>query len=163
MDGPSGQNLGSVSPGLSDLPGTTHLHRFCLPILPSPHHPFGELRFAPVLTDAEPITQILAHTGEPSSPLLIHHARGPPQTESDIGFVGGESEEAARDAFHEDLDQSSGVDPADPEPIPEDDLDQRWDARLLGPSGPARGAPGVSKQPLPTAQDPPHLPFFYPS
>ena len=37
------------------------------------------LTFIAFLTDAEPIIQILAHIGEPTSPPLLHPARGPPQ------------------------------------------------------------------------------------
>ena len=39
------------------------------------------LTFIAFLTDPGPITQILAHIGEPTSPPLLHPARGPPQTE----------------------------------------------------------------------------------
>jgi hypothetical protein len=35
------------------------------------------------MTDPEPITRILTHIGEPTSPPLLHPARGPPQTELD--------------------------------------------------------------------------------
>ena len=38
------------------------------------------LTFIAFLTDPESITQILAHIGEPTSPPLLHPARGPPQT-----------------------------------------------------------------------------------
>jgi len=48
------------------------------------------------LIDPEPITQILAYIGEPTSPLLIDH--------------------------------SPAFDPTEPEPIPEDDFDQSWEA-----------------------------------
>ncbi len=37
---------------------------------------------------------------------------------------GGEHHEAAREVLPDDLDQSPGFDPADPEPIPEDDSHQ---------------------------------------
>jgi len=37
------------------------------------------LTFIAFLTEPEPITQILAHIGEPTSPPLLHPARGPPQ------------------------------------------------------------------------------------
>jgi hypothetical protein len=59
---------------------------------------------------------------------LIHPARGPPQTELTIGPDGGKLHEVAQESFPDDLDQSSEFDPADPEPIPEDDFDQSWDA-----------------------------------
>jgi len=39
------------------------------------------LTFIAFLTHPGPITQILAHIGEPTSPPLLHPARGPPQTE----------------------------------------------------------------------------------
>lgn len=43
------------------------------------------LTFIAFLTDPEPITPLLAHIGEPASPPLIHSARGPPETELDMG------------------------------------------------------------------------------
>jgi hypothetical protein len=82
------------------------------------------LTFIAFLTEPEPITRILVHIGEPASPPLIHPARGPPQTELDMGPVGGEAGEIAQDAFPDDLDQSPEFDPAEPEPIPEHDFDQ---------------------------------------
>jgi len=113
---------------MSDLPDTPHVHRVCLPLLPSPRFPDGELRFAPVLTDPDPITHILAHIGEPTSPPLLHPARGPPQTEFSMGPGSGAPEESARESFPDDLDQTPRFDPAEPEPTPEDDLDQTWNA-----------------------------------
>jgi len=89
------------------------------------------LTFIAFLTDLEPITQILAHIGEPTSPPLIHPARGPPQTElamEPMGPGGGEADQAAQESFPDDLDQSSEFDPTDPEPVPEDHFDQSWDA-----------------------------------
>ena len=84
------------------------------------------LTFIAILTEPEPITQILAHIGEPTSPPLTHPARGPPQTELDMGAAGGETEEAARESSPDDLDQTASFDPAEPEPIPDDDFDQSW-------------------------------------
>jgi hypothetical protein len=73
--------------------------------------------------------------GEPTSPPLIHPARGPPQTELTMGpgggqaeEVGGQAEEVAQESFPDDLDQSSEFDPTEPEPIPDDDFDQSGDA-----------------------------------
>jgi hypothetical protein len=86
------------------------------------------LTFIAFLTEPEPITQILAHISEPTSPPLLHPPRGPPQTEFHMGPDGGKSEEAAQDAFPDDLDQSHGFDPTEPEPIPEDVFDQGWEA-----------------------------------
>ena len=88
---------------------------------------FGELRFAPVLTDPEPITRILAHIGEPTSPPPTHPARGPPQTELDMGPGGREAEEVVQVFFPDDLDQTPEFDPTDPEPLPKDDFDQTPD------------------------------------
>ena len=85
------------------------------------------LTFIAFLTEPEPITQILAHIGEPTSPPLLHPARGPPQAEFAMGPMGpdgGKHDEAARESFPGDLDQSPGFDPTDPEPIPEEDFDQ---------------------------------------
>jgi len=82
------------------------------------------LTFIAFLTDSEPITQILAHLGEPTSPPLIHPARGPPQTELAMGPGQPEHDEVAQQSFPDDLDQSPEFDPTDPEPIPEDDFDQ---------------------------------------
>ncbi len=59
--------------------------------------------------------------GEPTSPPLIHPARGPPQTEHAMGAGATAWEEAAQDAFPDDLDQTPEFGPAEPEPIPEDD------------------------------------------
>jgi len=84
------------------------------------------LTFITFLTEPEPISQILAHIGEPTLPPLIHPPRGPPQTEFDMGFVGGESEEVVKEPFPDDLDQTSSFDPAEPEPVPEDHFDQTW-------------------------------------
>jgi len=84
------------------------------------------LTFIAFLTDPESITQILAHIGEPTSPPLIHPARGPPQTELDMGPDDEQTEETAQEPFpHDlDLDQSPEFDPTEPEPLPEDDFDQ---------------------------------------
>jgi hypothetical protein len=89
------------------------------------------LTFIAFLTDPEPICQILAHIGEPTSPPLLHPARGPPQAELAMGPMGtdrGQADEAAQESFPDDLNQSPTFDPSEPEPIPEDDLDQSWEA-----------------------------------
>ena len=86
------------------------------------------LTFIAVLTDPEPIAQILAHIGEPTSPPLTHSARGPPQTELAIGTGQAEQDEVAQESFPDDLDQTHDFDPAEPEPIPDDDFDQSWSA-----------------------------------
>ena len=88
----------------------------------------GPLTFIAFLTDPEPITRILAHIGEPTSPPLLHPPRGPPQTELDMGPAGGETEEAARGSFPDDLDQTPEFDSTAPEPVPEDDFDHSWGA-----------------------------------
>ena len=108
------------------------------------------LTFIAFLTDPEPITQILAHIGEPTSPPLLHPARGPPQTELGMGPDGGETDEVAQESFPDDLDQSPAFDPAEPEPIPEDDFDQSWE-RLTsrGPPAPPEVRPEFPKTPLP--------------
>jgi hypothetical protein len=84
------------------------------------------LTFIAFLTDPEPITQILTHIGEPTSPPLLHPAREPPRTELATGSAGGKPEEAAQESFPDDLDQSPDFVPVEPEPIPEDDFDQSW-------------------------------------
>jgi hypothetical protein len=84
------------------------------------------LTFIAFLTDPEPITQILAHIGEPTSPPLLHPARGPPQTELAMDLSGGEQGEAAQESFPDDLEQSPEFDPAEPEPVPEDSFDQSF-------------------------------------
>jgi hypothetical protein len=86
------------------------------------------LTFIAFLTEPEPITQILAHIGEPTSPPLLHPPRGPPQTELAMGPYGGQADEVAQESFPDDLDQSPQFDPTNPEPIPEDHFDQSWDA-----------------------------------
>jgi hypothetical protein len=45
-----------------------------------------------------------------------------------MGPGGGEAGEAAQEPFPDDLDSSPEFDPAEQEPIPEDDFDQRWGA-----------------------------------
>ena len=82
------------------------------------------LTFIAFLTDPEPVTRILAHVGEPTSPPLLHPARGPPQTELAMGPGGGKADEAAQESSPDDLDQSPEFDPTDPEPIPQDNFDQ---------------------------------------
>jgi len=86
------------------------------------------LTFIAFLTDPEPIIQILTHIGEPTSPPLIHPARGPPQAELDMGSGQPEHDEAAQESFPDDLDQSPDFDPAEPGPVPVDDLEQSWGA-----------------------------------
>jgi len=85
------------------------------------------LTFIAFLTDPEPISQILVHIGEPTSPPPLHPARGPPQTEFSLGPSGAKQDEVAQESFPDDLDQTTPFDPAEPESIPEDDLDQTWD------------------------------------
>ena len=82
------------------------------------------LTFIAFLTDPEPIAQILVHFGEPTSPPLIHPARGPPQTNLAMELTAGKQQEAAQEPFPDDLDQTPDFDPTEPEPIPEDDFDQ---------------------------------------
>jgi hypothetical protein len=86
------------------------------------------LTFIAFLTEPEPITQILAHIGEPTSPPLLHPARGPPQTELTMGPGSGQPDEVAQESFPDGFDQTPEFDPTEPEPIPEDDLDQTWGA-----------------------------------
>jgi len=110
------------------------------------------LTFIAFLTDPDPITRILVHIGEPTSPPLTHPARAPPQTELDMGPDSGNHHEVAYESFPDALDQSPGLpplrsgepaehplgsqrspraagfDPTDPEPIPEDHFDQSWEA-----------------------------------
>jgi hypothetical protein len=81
------------------------------------------LTFISFLTDPVPITRILAHIGEPTSPPLIHPARGPPQAEFDLGESHAEEmpEETDPVSVTDGIDQSPPYDPAEPEPVPEDD------------------------------------------
>ena len=75
------------------------------------------LTFISFLTDPEPITQILAHIGEPTSPPLLHPARGPPQTDLAMGPMGtdrGQADEAAQESFPDNLDQTPGIPPPPP-------------------------------------------------
>jgi len=88
------------------------------------------LTFIAFLTDPEPIAQILAHIGEPTSPPLLHPARGPPQTEFHLDeFLAEERGKEMDSARVQDgIDQSPEYDPADPEPVPDDDdFDQTRD------------------------------------
>ncbi len=86
------------------------------------------LTFIAVLTDPEPIAQILTHTGEPSSPPRLHPARGPPQAELTFALGVPNADKAAQDFPPEDLDQTPDHDPAEPDPVPEDEFDQSRDA-----------------------------------
>jgi hypothetical protein len=86
------------------------------------------LSFIAFLTDPEPIAQILAHIGEPTSPPLVHPARGPPQTELRMGPGQPEHDEVVQESFPDDLDQSPEFDPTEPEPSPADHFDQSWGA-----------------------------------
>ena len=84
------------------------------------------LTFIAFLTEPEPITRILAHIGEPTSPPLLHPARGPrgpPQTEFDLGEFHAEErgEEMDPAMVPDGIDQTPEFDPAEPEPVPEDD------------------------------------------
>ena len=45
-----------------------------------------------------------------------------------MGFAGAESYEAAQESSHVDLNQTEEFDPTDPEPVPEEDFEQSWDA-----------------------------------
>jgi hypothetical protein len=45
-----------------------------------------------------------------------------------MGFGRGKHHEVAHGFFPDDLDQSPEFDPTDPEPIPENDFDQSWEA-----------------------------------
>ena len=85
------------------------------------------LTFIAFLTDPEPITQILAHIGEPTSPPPLYPARGPPQTEFLLDIGGHEPEDVAQEYLPDDFDQSPEFDPAVPEAVPDDDFDQSPD------------------------------------
>jgi hypothetical protein len=85
------------------------------------------LTFIAFLTDPEPITKILAHIGEPTSPPPLHPARGPPQTEFLLDLGGPSPEDVAQECLPDDFDQSPEFDPAVPESVPEDDFDQSRD------------------------------------
>jgi hypothetical protein len=45
-----------------------------------------------------------------------------------MGPARGEHDEVAQEPFPDDLDQSPAFDPTEPEPIPDDNFDQSWDA-----------------------------------
>ena len=115
------------------------------------------LTFIAFLTDPEPIPRILAHIGEPTSPPLLHPARGPPQTELDMGPEEAQRDEAVQEWFPDDLHRSTDFDPDDPEPVPRKQLRSelrrvtphrhRLRRRLLSPTSPGasgslRGAEG---------------------
>ncbi len=85
------------------------------------------LTFIAFLTDPLPITKILAHIGEPTSPPPLHPARSPPQTEFLLDIGGPESEGVAREYLPDHFDQSPEFDPAEPESVPDDDFDQSRD------------------------------------
>ncbi len=65
----------------------------------------GSMSIIAFVTDPTPVRSILICLDLPSRPPLLTPARAPPQTE--LG-----------------LDQSSGFDPTDPEPLPEFEFDQ---------------------------------------
>ncbi len=82
------------------------------------------LTFIAVLTDPEPITQILTHIGEPGSPPSLHPARGPPQAEFAFEIGAPNADQVTQEYPPDDLDQTPDHDPAEPKPIPDDDFDQ---------------------------------------
>ncbi len=90
-------------------------------ICPTCHSP---LSFIAVLTDPEPIAQILTHIGEPTSPPRLHPARGPPQAELSFELGAPHADEVAHQLPPDDLDQTPDHDPSEPDPIPDDDFDQ---------------------------------------
>jgi hypothetical protein len=45
-----------------------------------------------------------------------------------MGAAVGKAEEVAQESRSDDLDQTPAFDPAEPEPIPNDNFDQRWGA-----------------------------------
>ena len=55
---------------------------------------------------------------------FIHPAKGPPQAEFEMGFGEAQRDEVAQDLSPDDFDQSPDFDPADPDPIPQDDFHQ---------------------------------------
>jgi len=57
------------------------------------------LTFNAFLTDPVPISQVLTHIGEPTSPPLPHLTRGSPQAELDMGCTSAEADEAAGSSF----------------------------------------------------------------
>ena len=81
----------------------------------------ASLRF---LTDPEPITQILAHVGEPTSPPLLHPPRGPPQPTFDLDGDSDHGTPWTTGQGSLNLDQSPEFDPADPEPVPDLEFNQ---------------------------------------
>ena len=93
------------------------------PLRPSAHTP-------PFQKTPRPRTP--SHRSWPTSPSPLHppsfiRPRGPPQTElamEPMGSDGGQVDEVAQESLPDDLDQSPEFDPADPEPLPEDDFDQ---------------------------------------
>ena len=84
----------------------------------------GSLTLIAFLIDPEPITQILAHVGEPTSPPLLHPPRGPPQSTFDLDGDSGHGTPRTTGQDSLDLDQSPEFDPADPEPVPDLEFDQ---------------------------------------
>jgi hypothetical protein len=118
------------------------------------------LTFIAFLTDPEPITQILAHIGEPTSPPLIHPPRGPPQTELAMGRAGAEAEEAAQGSFPDDLDQTPQFDPASRNPCLTMTSIRAHTGRQVAPLLPARSAEGMPATiETPTPSNPSPLQF----
>jgi hypothetical protein len=79
------------------------------------------MRILALLTDPGPTAAILRHLDLPHTPPRLSPARGPPQPNFDLdtdpvaaGYL------VPTDGF----DQTPAFDPADPEPVPELDLDQ---------------------------------------
>ena len=77
-----------------------------------------------MLTDPEPIAQILTHIGEPSSPPSLHPARAPPQAELAFELGAPDTDEVAQESPPGHLDQTPDHDPTEPDPIPDDNFDQ---------------------------------------
>ncbi len=80
------------------------------------------MRILVFLTNPEPVAAILRHLDLSHTPPRLSPARGPPQPAFDLD---ADPITPTRDPVPaEHFDQTPAFDPADPEPVPELDLDQ---------------------------------------
>ena len=81
----------------------------------------SDMRILAFLTDPQPIGAILRHLDLPHTPPRLSPARGPPPPAFALDADSGAPVQALP---ADDFDQTPAFDPADPEPVPELDLDQ---------------------------------------
>jgi hypothetical protein len=82
------------------------------------------MRILAFLTDPGPTGAILRHLELPHTPPRLSPARDPPQAAFDLDADSVRPIPTQDSVPADDFDQTPAFDPADPEPVPELDLDQ---------------------------------------